>query len=70
MHNACGVIDTACKVHVVSLTLHVKYDTVCTIDERYERPWQPLKGISFKNIYVPELSHSTSNKIYKFKEAT
>jgi hypothetical protein len=30
----------------------------CTIDERFERPWQPLKGISIKNIYVPELSYT------------
>jgi hypothetical protein len=30
--NACGV-----------LTPHAKYDTTCTIDERFERPWQPLK---------------------------
>jgi hypothetical protein len=38
-------------VHAVSLKLHAKYDTPCTIDERCERPWQPLKGISIKNIY-------------------
>jgi hypothetical protein len=25
-------------------------DTACTIDERFERPWQPLKVISNKNI--------------------
>jgi hypothetical protein len=24
MHGACGVIDTACMVHVVSLTPHAK----------------------------------------------
>jgi hypothetical protein len=34
----------------------------CTIDERFERPWQPLKGISIKNIYVPELSYPTTKK--------
>jgi hypothetical protein len=44
--------------------------TACTIDERFERHWQPLKGISIKNIYVPELSYSTTKKIYKFKGAT
>jgi hypothetical protein len=27
-------------VHAVSLTPHAKYDTACTIDERFERPWQ------------------------------
>jgi hypothetical protein len=40
MHGACGINDTA-----------KKYDTACTIDERFERPWQPLKGTSIKNIY-------------------
>jgi hypothetical protein len=68
--NACGVNDTACTVHAVSLTLYAKYDTACTIDERFERPWQPLKGISIKNIYVPELSYSNTKIIYKFKGAT
>jgi hypothetical protein len=62
MHDACGIIDTACTVHAVSLTPHAKYDTACTIDERLERPWQPLKGISVKNIYVPELSYPTTKK--------
>jgi hypothetical protein len=40
-------------MHAVSLTPHAfaKYDTACTIDERFERPWQPLQGISIKNIY-------------------
>jgi hypothetical protein len=28
-------------------------DTPCTIDLLFERPWQPLKGISIKNLYVP-----------------
>jgi hypothetical protein len=43
--NACGVIDNAymCVCGVI--------DTACTVDERFERPWQPLKGISIKNIY-------------------
>jgi hypothetical protein len=57
-------------VHAVSLTPHAKYDTACTIDERFERPWQPLKGISIKNIYVSELSYPTTKKIYTFKWAT
>jgi hypothetical protein len=26
-------------------------DTACTIDERFERPWQHLKGKSIKNIF-------------------
>jgi hypothetical protein len=101
---ACGVIDTACKMHAVSLTPHAlkkcsnnlkklksyakqrwyanklemhavsltphaKYYTACTIGERFERPWQPLKGKSIKNIYVPELSYPTTKKIYKFVHA-
>jgi hypothetical protein len=45
-------------------------DTPCTIDLLFERPWQPLKGISIKNLYVPELSYLTTKKIYKFKWAT
>jgi hypothetical protein len=52
------------KMHAGSLTPHAKYDTACTIDERFERPWQPLKGISIKNIYIPELSYTTLKKIY------
>jgi hypothetical protein len=42
-------------------------DTTYTMDER---PWQPLKGISIKNKYVPELSYPTPKKIYEFKGAT
>jgi hypothetical protein len=49
---------------------NLKYNTACTIDERFERPWQPLKGISIKNIYVPESSYITTKKIYNFKGAT
>jgi hypothetical protein len=58
------------KLHVMPLTQHEKYDGACTINERFERPWQPLKGISIKRMYVPELSYPTSKKIYKFKGAT
>jgi hypothetical protein len=47
----------------IKMTPHANYDTACTIDERFERPWQPLKGISIKNIYVPELSYPTPEKI-------
>jgi hypothetical protein len=61
--NACSVIDTPCTVHEVSSTPHPKYDTACTIDERFERPWQPLKGIYIKNIYIPELSYPNTTKI-------
>jgi hypothetical protein len=43
-------------------------DTACTIDERFERPWQPLNGISIKNIDVLELSYPTPKK-NKFKGA-
>jgi hypothetical protein len=42
MHDACGVNDTVCTVYAVSLTMHAKYDTACTIDERFEWPWHPL----------------------------
>jgi hypothetical protein len=42
-------------------------DTACTNNERFEQPWQPLKGISFKNIYVPELSHPTTTKHINLK---
>jgi hypothetical protein len=68
--NACGVNDTACTVHTLSLPPHAKYDTACTIDERFMHPWQPLKGISIKNMYVRELSYPTTTKIYKFQGAT
>jgi hypothetical protein len=34
---------------------------------RFAQPWQPLKGISIKNIYVFELSYPTTTKIYQFK---
>jgi hypothetical protein len=51
-------------MHVVSLTLHAKYDTACTIDERFVRPWQPLKGISIKNVYVCELSYTLPPQKY------
>jgi hypothetical protein len=55
--------DTAC-------TVREKYDTTFTIDERFERPWQPLKGISIKNKYVPALPYPTTKNIYKFKGVT
>jgi hypothetical protein len=51
----------------VSLTPHAKYDTACTIEERFEWPWQPLKGISIKNIYVPDLSYPTTKKYINLK---
>jgi hypothetical protein len=54
-------------MHAVSLTPHAKYDTACTIGERFERPWQPLKGISIKNINVPELSYPTTKKYINLK---
>jgi hypothetical protein len=44
-----------------------KYDTACTINERFERPWQPFNGISIKNMYVPEFSYPTTTKIKEFK---
>jgi hypothetical protein len=43
-------------------------DTACTIDERFEPPWQSIKGISIKNIYVPEMSYpTTKNKFINLK---
>jgi hypothetical protein len=54
-------------MHAVSLTPHAKYDTACTTDKRFEWPWQPLKGISIKNIYVPELSYPTTTKSINLK---
>jgi hypothetical protein len=54
-------------MHDVPLTPHAKYDTACTINERFEQPWQPLKGISIKNKYVPELSYPTGTKTYTFR---
>jgi hypothetical protein len=44
------------------MTPHAKNDTACTIDEQFEQPWQPLKGISIQNIYVPEFSYPTAKK--------
>jgi hypothetical protein len=45
-------------------------DTACIINERFEQSGQPLKGISIKNIYVPELSYPTTTKTNKFKGVT
>jgi hypothetical protein len=69
MHDACGIIDTICTVHAVTLTLHAKYDTACTINKRFKQPWQALEGntVSIKNIYVPELSHPTTKKYINLK---
>jgi hypothetical protein len=41
-------------VHAVSLTPHATYDTACTVDERFERPWQSLKRNipPLKNIWI------------------
>jgi hypothetical protein len=41
----CKKIKNACCVNA----------TACTIVERFERPWQSLKGISIKNTYFHEL---------------
>jgi hypothetical protein len=60
-NDACGVIDTACTVHAMSMTPLAKYDTTCTNDERFE-PWQSLKGISSENKYVRQLSYPTTRK--------
>jgi hypothetical protein len=39
MQNSDGM-QKKLKMHAVSLTPHAKYDTACTIDERFKRPWQ------------------------------
>jgi hypothetical protein len=66
---ACGVICNVCTLHEVPLTPHAKFDTTCTMDERFVRPWRPLKGISIKNFYGRKLSYPNTIKLYKFKEA-
>jgi hypothetical protein len=75
MHGAFGVIDTRCmKIRCKTALLCKKiknacgvFDNACTIDERFERPWQPLKGISIKNIYVPGFSYPTFKKYINLK---
>jgi hypothetical protein len=39
-------------------TVKIICETVllCTLDERFGRPWQPLKGIAINKIYVCEFS--------------
>jgi hypothetical protein len=49
------------------ISMHAKYDTACTIDKRFERPWQLLKGIPIKNVYVPEFSYPTTKKYINLK---
>jgi hypothetical protein len=49
------------KMNALALTLQAKYDTACTIDERFQ-PWQPLEGISNVNMYVRE-SYKQISKI-------
>jgi hypothetical protein len=48
---------------------YAKYDTACTIDERFAWPCQPLMGISIKKIYARELSYHTISKIDIFMGA-
>jgi hypothetical protein len=62
MQNSDGM-KKKLKMHAVPMTPHAKYDTECTINERFERPWQPLKVISTKNIYVSELSYPTTKNV-------
>jgi hypothetical protein len=47
-------------MHAVSLTPHAKYDIACTIEERFERPWHCLKGMSIRNIQYMFLNCPTS----------
>jgi hypothetical protein len=30
--------------------VHANFDTACRVDERFERPWQSLKGIYIKHL--------------------
>jgi hypothetical protein len=66
MHGACGTFDTACTVHAVSLTPHAKYDRM---NDRRTIPTTlaALKGISIKNIYVPEMYYPTPKKYVNLK---
>jgi hypothetical protein len=59
MQGAFGVIDTACTK---KFSNNFKKWKSCAVDERFERLWQQLKGISIKNMYVPELSYPTTKK--------
>jgi hypothetical protein len=52
-------------MNAVSLTPHAKYDTTCTIDERFKQPWEALKGIS-KTYVFPKCP----TPIYNFKGDT
>jgi hypothetical protein len=40
-------------------------DTACTFEEQFERPWQPLKGISIKHICVLKFFYPTTTKLFK-----
>jgi hypothetical protein len=41
-----------------------------TMDARFVRPCQPIKGTPIYNIYVREFSYPTTTKLYKFKYCT
>jgi hypothetical protein len=55
IENTCGVNDTACTMHAVSLTPHAWcmrcHWHSCTMDKRFLRPWQPLKEIYQKHLH-------------------
>jgi hypothetical protein len=55
-------------MHVVSLTPQTKYDTACTIDERFKRSRKPLKGISIKNIMFVNFPTPPLQKYINLKE--
>jgi hypothetical protein len=48
------------KMHALTLKQHAKYCTACTMDELFVRPWQPLKRISIKYIYLRTASWTFS----------
>jgi hypothetical protein len=52
------------------MTPHAKYDTACTLDELFERPWQPLKVIPIKKKYRYPNCPTPPLKKYKFKGPT
>jgi hypothetical protein len=46
---------------------HGSYMFEAAIDERFERPWQPLKGLSINNIFVPVFSYPPLKKYINLK---
>jgi hypothetical protein len=64
--NECWIIETACTIHVVSLTPLAKYDTTCTIGEQFLGPWQPFKENIYQNHICMRLGGLPSTTKYNF----